>query len=117
MADTPQKTPRAPTPEEFADACEGILRVDRREIVAMMTGETFGNASPRYDQATVDKVAGLLDHAGQLLQAAMPTLPRSVVRRERQVAAAKGDGEFQAFLAAALQRPAKPRRKRPGAAP
>jgi hypothetical protein len=85
--------------EDFSVNCERWMQGITRVIVSQISGEiereAFGDCTIRYDRATVDAVSAALEHACQLLQAAMPGL---VKRKPSKVESAKGDAQFQAFL-------------------
>jgi hypothetical protein len=96
-------------PDALADRVERCLMGIQKGVISMMRSEGYALGSVRYDESTIAKVEGAMEHARQLLQSAMPAKPTP--RRSRPVDAAKGDGAFRLFLAAALQ-PAKGPRKR-----
>jgi hypothetical protein len=94
-----QRDARYNSVEDFSENCERWMQGITRVIVSQISGEiereTFGNCTIRYDRATVNAVSAALEHACQLLQAAMPGL---VKRKPSKVESAKGDAQFQAFL-------------------
>jgi hypothetical protein len=89
-------------PELFAERAEDWLSQLRGIAIGYIGGEWHDETSVRYDEETVAKVGAALDHALQLLQAALPIPPRPT-KQLKATRVARADRDFQSFLAATLK--------------
>ena len=101
------------TPQHFSDFAERWLCAFTRVASSIISGaheeEIYGHSTLRYDKKVVAHVSGLLEHACQVLQSAMPV---QVAKLTRDRAGVTQDPSFQRFLAASIAKPLNPKSRK-----